>query len=54
MELLNASLLKGTVSTRNSTIAKAIEISTAAVVLPRTKVLVEGSRTVEHFRLCDE
>jgi hypothetical protein len=54
MELLNASLLKGTFSTRSTVTTKVIVISTAAVDLPRTKVLVEGSCIVKHSSLYDE
>jgi hypothetical protein len=52
MELLNALLLKVTVSTR-SIATKVIEISTAVVDLPRTKVLVEESCTTKHEGLYD-
>jgi hypothetical protein len=52
MELLNASILKGAVSTRNRTNTKVTERS-HIVVLPRTKVLVEGLCTKKHEILYD-
>jgi hypothetical protein len=53
MELLNASLLKAAVSTRRSTKTKFNKISTT-VLLPRTKVLVEGRCSGKHPKLYDE
>jgi hypothetical protein len=54
MELLNASILKGAVSTKTSFGAKAAKQSIVVVVLPRTKVLIEGTCEVKHVQLYDE
>jgi hypothetical protein len=54
MQLLNASLLiEGTVSTRNNIFTK-VDTKGITVVLPRTKVLVEGSCSIKHSVLYDE